>query len=286
VLAFTGLTVSAGAAHASTTSCVTDTTGTPTLTRIDALGPGQAALSPSTIKNYQGQVTPKNPVTKLVMQTDGNLVLYLVSQTGGQGPAIWSSNTPGHPGAYATSQSDGNFVVYDSNHHPLWSSGTWGSKGTTGLQSTGTLQAGDPTTRNVWFSDNIEQVSQWCPSSTSLPGNEATDLTWLGEGCFLQSANAWLVLQNDGNLVIYRKRDNAPLWSSHTNGRYYPHLRLQDDGNLIMAGPGNDARPYWAAGSWGNPGARAVFQSDGNLVVYAKDGHAVWSTGTWATANQ
>ncbi|WP_181799251.1 hypothetical protein [Kitasatospora acidiphila] len=283
MLAFTGLTVSAGAAHADATSCVTDTTGTPTLTPINALGPGQSATSPNTISTYQGRVA-KNPVTKLVMQTDGNLVLYLLTQTGGQGPAVWSSGTWGHPGAHAVSQSDGNFVVYDSSGQALWSSGTWGQSGTAGLLSTGGLRAGDPHNFKVWYSQGIEQQSQWCPTSTQLPGTEGTDLTFITPGCFLQSANAWLVLQSDGNLVIYRKRDNAQLWSSGTSGTYYPHLQLQADGNLVLAGPGGN--PYWSAGTYYHAGDRAVFQSDGNFVVYDKNGTALWSTNTWLTANQ
>lgn len=136
----------------------------------------------------------------------------------------------------------------------------------------------------MWFSDNVEQVSQWCPSVNPLSGTEGTDLSWLGEGDFLQSANAWLVLQSDGNLVIYRKRDNAQLWSSGTSGSYYPHLQVQADGNLVLAGPGGN--PYWAAGTYYHAGDRAVFQSDGNFVVYDKNGTALWSTNTWLTANQ
>jgi hypothetical protein len=54
----------------------------------------------------------------LVMQGDGNLVLY--------GPflnAVWSSRTPGLSSAFLAVQDDGNVVLY-SNGQPRWSTGT------------------------------------------------------------------------------------------------------------------------------------------------------------------
>ncbi len=53
----------------------------------------------------------------LIMQSDGNLVLY-----GSQ--AWWASNTV-NTGSYAVLQSDGNFVVYNWSGAAKWSSGTY-----------------------------------------------------------------------------------------------------------------------------------------------------------------
>jgi hypothetical protein len=68
--------------------------------------------------------------TTLVMQGDGNMVLYLVRTDGQFGPPLWSSNTSGNPGAYALMQHDGNLVVYRQGRTDpagaLWSTGTWG----------------------------------------------------------------------------------------------------------------------------------------------------------------
>jgi hypothetical protein len=54
----------------------------------------------------------------LVMQGDGNLVLYTPG-----GAAVWSSGTHGHPGAWLGVQGDGNVVVY-SGTRPLWATNT------------------------------------------------------------------------------------------------------------------------------------------------------------------
>ena len=63
--------------------------------------------------------------SKLIMQTDGNLVLYDAA-----GTAHWASQTQG-TGNTATFQADGNLVVYDAQHQALWSSNTQGATGAT-----------------------------------------------------------------------------------------------------------------------------------------------------------
>ncbi|MFJ4628503.1 protein kinase [Streptomyces sp. NPDC088847] len=61
--------------------------------------------------------------SKLIMQPDGNLVLYDAS-----GTAHWASKTQGE-GNTAVFQSDGNLVIYDAQQQPLWSSNTQGASG-------------------------------------------------------------------------------------------------------------------------------------------------------------
>ncbi|TQF03179.1 hypothetical protein E6W39_14155 [Kitasatospora acidiphila] len=97
----------------------------PTLTGGSILRPGDTA--------YSGH-------TRLVMQPDGNLVLYSLKT----GQSLWSTKTYNNPGAWATMQTDGNLVVYkpltDANGNPtyptpgtaantLWSSATPGNSG-------------------------------------------------------------------------------------------------------------------------------------------------------------
>jgi hypothetical protein len=58
---------------------------------------------------------------RLIMQDDGNLVLYTV----GMQP-IWASGTQGHLNAFFQIQDDGNAVVYEPPQTPLWETRTWG----------------------------------------------------------------------------------------------------------------------------------------------------------------
>jgi len=55
------------------------------------------------------------------MQTDGNFVLYNPYRT-----ALWAAGTYGHPGSVLRVQNDGNLVVYEPNGKAIWDSGTWG----------------------------------------------------------------------------------------------------------------------------------------------------------------
>lgn len=81
-----------------------------TLTAGERLYPGQAIWSP-------------NGTVGLHYQGDGNLVLY-----GPSGP-LWSSDTHGTSGGFATMQGDGNFVVYDAGGQPVWATDTSGLPG-------------------------------------------------------------------------------------------------------------------------------------------------------------
>ena len=59
--------------------------------------------------------TQDKPVEICIMQGDGNLVLYLYD-----GQPVWFSNTGNRPGSYLVLQNDGNLVIYQ----PVWSSST------------------------------------------------------------------------------------------------------------------------------------------------------------------
>ncbi len=77
-----------------------------------SLQPGQSLQSP-------------NQLHTLILQTDGNVVLY-----NQQSQPLWSTNTGGliTPGTFIM-QTDGNLVLYDTNNHPKWASNTSGHPG-------------------------------------------------------------------------------------------------------------------------------------------------------------
>lgn len=60
-------------------------------------------------------------VAKMVMQADGNLVIY--DRDGGP---LWSSGTNGNDAAYLTLQEDGNMVIYSQDDRALWHTATRG----------------------------------------------------------------------------------------------------------------------------------------------------------------
>jgi hypothetical protein len=87
-----------------------------------------------------------------------------------------------------------------------------------------------------------------------------------------------LVMQSDGNLVLYRNSDNKALWASNTANKPVNRVVMQNDGNLVCYDAGG--RAYWATGTDGHPGARLALQTDGNLVVYSTNNNPLWASNT------
>jgi hypothetical protein len=107
-----------------------------------------------------------------------------------------------------------------------------------------------------------------------------------------------LVVQEDGNVVLYAGGPGSyrPVWASGTSSLSPVSLVMQDDGNLVAY---NAVQPLWASASgrgpiasvsngvgttWASPSGKylAVFQADGNFVVYQTGAVLIplWSTRT------
>lgn len=93
-----------------------------------------------------------------------------------------------------------------------------------------------------------------------------------------------LVLQGDGNLVLYGRQGRVPggdTWGVG-DGQGGTLAVLQSDGNFVLYGssgrvPGG---ALWGSGTDGKGGTSLVMQDDGNLVIYRSDGSPVWATDT------
>lgn len=107
-----------------------------------------------------------------------------------------------------------------------------------------------------------------------LPGQSLP----VGETLTSPNKKTTLILQADGNLVLYRS-GNIARWASNTDGRKVEILDMQGDGNLVIYGPG---RSYvWDTETNGHPGAWLVLQDDGNLVIYDANNQPLWHSDTW-----
>ncbi|MEV7422910.1 protein kinase [Streptomyces sp. NPDC091212] len=94
-------------------------------------------------------------------------------------------------------------------------------------------------------------------------------------GEFLRSARAKLILQKDGNLVLYDENGEAR-WSSGVFGSDFSTV-FQEDGNLVVYSA--DAEAVWASNTGGAEGSVLELRADGNVVI-TKDGQDVWQTDT------
>jgi hypothetical protein len=89
-----------------------------------------AILSPGQ-KLTTGQELRPSPdaQARLLLQPDGNLVLYRISNDYQNGKALWASNTQGKPMTQVTMQTDGNFVGRGPDGKVYWRTVTYGHPG-------------------------------------------------------------------------------------------------------------------------------------------------------------
>lgn len=95
----------------------------------------------------------------------------------------------------------------------------------------------------------------------------------LSQGTALKSPSGTyeLIMQSDGNLVIYKSGGRATWATNTSSGR---RATMQQDGNFVVYGSAGNA--VWSSTTDSFPGADLVMQDDGNLVIY-RSGLALWS---------
>ncbi|MBP0715989.1 S8 family serine peptidase [Burkholderia sola] len=208
----------------------------------------------------QSACSPSGKVC-LVMQGDGNLVLY--PSTGGQ--ALWATGTQGTGATRAVMQADGNLALYTAANKAVWSTQTNNPGTFLAVQDDGNVVAYWP--RPIWHSQTSDLASATGENAVIFgPGTQLTVGQCYAVGAFC------LVFQADGNLVLYKNRANA-VWNSGTYGRGAVRAILQPDGNLVIYNSSGVA--LWATHTAGNPNAYLALQADGNLVMYSNT--PVWS---------
>lgn len=180
------------------------------------------------------------------MQTDGNLVVYAAQPLG----AVWSTNTGGYgSGIYAQIGTDGNFVLYNKNNNDaaVWASG-----------------------------------SNYAYDNSGLVYNDV-----LTNGNSLTSGNGHygLVMQSDGNLVLYNLQTSPAtwIWQSYTGGDgSNVHLCVQPDGNLVLYSSAGNTCSGTVAKNWGtqNSGSinHLIVTNNGYLQLLTGDDELIWQS--------
>ena len=95
-----------------------------------------------------------------------------------------------------------------------------------------------------------------------------------GDSVYSQDGAYYLTMQKDGNLVLYRKSGGVQLFASKTNQSPGAIAVMQADGDLIIS---YKNKTIWATHTNGHVGAHGAVQVDGNFVIYS--GHtALWAS--------
>jgi Trypsin len=226
-------------------------------------------IYPGTCLHAGQYVNSENECFKLIMQHDGNLVIYRNED----GKPIWDTR-PRDGVDRVCMQEDGNFVLYAGNS-PTWATNTINRDAAyISMQNDGNLVMytgkADPA---VWATATVTLCSTKAEQNKDkLFGNSclaAGKRIYSKKGCF------YLKLERDGSLKIYRVADNKVIWSTEANDAKKACMLY--DGNFGLFN-GNALK--WESKTSGNHGAYIVMQSDGNLVIYKEDSTILWASHT------
>lgn len=217
-----------------------------------------------------------NKAATLKMLSNGNLVLY----RNDTGAAIWNTGTgviqTGGPSPTAATHAvmwEGSLVLYNFNNSlAVWSSGTSGHVAGLFLQPSGDLVIRDENGLLLWQTHTCADPA-YCLSQVLTANQE------LGIGQSVSNSAVRLVMQSDGNLVLYRNDTGAPIWWSGTSGMPATHAIMQADGNFVLYNSDNSVA-YFNTGTSGHPGATLNLQGDGNMIVVDVNILPLWQTNT------
>ncbi len=121
-----------------------------------------------------------------------------------------------------------------------------------------------------WGTPNISLLySSVCGSTSAFYGggiNEGTTLK-SGQAVYSASRNHELLMQDDGNLVLYNTTNGTAVWNSRTYGNAGAYAVFQTDGNFVVYSANGTA--LWYSATYGESGGQYLaVQDDGNLVIY------------------
>lgn len=207
----------------------------------------------------------ENDEATAVYQPSGNLVVRKRS-----GEVVWTSALQSGLGYRLTLQTDGNLVIYDRSARPVWAANVAG-RGVSQMALVGCqlqVLAGDEQSGTLHW----RAGSPTC-DERSLDNSAPWELPASGNVTLLRSAEASLIWQGDGNLVLYTA-GGTPIWSSYSGGRRGKRLAFQADGNLVVYGASG---PLWASNTNGIAGPLAMRLGDRCTLQLWKGSEVKWT---------
>lgn len=266
----------------------------------------ESFLTPSGVTGQQ--LVSNDGVYSLILQNDGNLIMY-----NGSGTNIWQSGTVGQGIApyRALMESTGNFVVYDSQNTKLWETKTSTSDSSLLLEN-GVFKILDSSNKMLWISDcsKLTQgpfspgcLKQWwadkgCTADITKTTNYSTWLANTGTSTAMQTSFNTLATTKDNvssflcyGVSAFQKYKMSKLESGvslssvssiYTNGdrlwspdetSYY--LTFTSDGDLVVKN--SSGTITWSAGASDDSSPYSLKIENGNLLLNNTYGSTYWS---------
>jgi len=170
--------------------------------------------------------TGKMPFVLVHLESTGNLSLF---------PKLgqhWMSKTEGNPGSRLVLQDDGNLVLYNASNAPVWATNT--VRAPSGPQATGNaMNVGQTLTpgQSIKSTNGLFELAMKTDGNLALLHTPSGKSLWstgtAGKGVTV------CIMQKDGNLVLYEKGLNAR-WAAGTQGNEGSRLVVEDDGNAVI----------------------------------------------------
>lgn len=171
----------------------------------------------------------------LRLQPDGNLVLYSHSDA-----PLWASNTS-EGDATCLEVTDGGQLELWSGTTRVWTSASAAANVVPESWTSGRLPAG----AQLNLGETLRSSEGRREIGLTARGLALRDVSSGGVSLIFEAgpsaAVSHLIMQNDGNLVVYALSGEA-LWSSDTQGHHDACLVIDDDGTVSLCGDGGTLR--------------------------------------------
>ena len=221
-----------------------------------------------------------------------NYAVQVVTHILHTGDKLYSSDN----GFYLTLKGNGNLaVVTASSGAELWTSGSttlatdrasfqWDgnlvliSAANVALWSTGTYN--HPASQLIMQMDGNLVIKD--PSGTLLwqtnTGGHLGGTLHIGDKIYSSDNRFYLTLKANGNLSVVTASTSTELWTSGSTTLATDRAIFQSDGNFVLYSATNAA--LWQSGTYSHPGSQLTMQSDGNLVIRDPTSTLLWQTNT------
>ncbi|MCO7224737.1 cellulase family glycosylhydrolase [Pleionea sp. CnH1-48] len=126
---------------------------------------------------------------------------------------------------------------------------------------------------NIWEQWTIKNISGGSSNNWKTVFSNAAELV-VGQVYYSNNNEFRLVMQGDGNLVLYRS-NGTPVWHTSTHGNHGARCFLQSDGNLVIYS--TSGQPLWHTHTYGNSGAILQMSNDGKIRI-RKNNQTLWQS--------
>lgn len=240
-------------------------------------------------QHWESKTAGKAP-HRVFVQSNGDLYITGPSAVHWKGSENYGIKGEQYAGSTLVLGNDGRLVVRARSDSELWAAAP---------------SRGDSLLAGQWMYPGDQLVSGVCRLVYQCDGNlvlyQGGNAIWWTGTCSLKSHRVRLL--ETGHLVVYNASHAPPIWTTETHGGAKAEqagdlrLKLDSSGGLTIVG-GTASNVLWdraqwkqdrlTAGSWLSPGqyletngsCRLIYQRDGDLVLFDKDGKQVWAAGT------